>query len=212
MDQLATRHLLTWNLFFCVCSIGLFRVAANALPQKLRGWVPAFALVVFLLPIAVIQNRLSSLEAAVSGREIQSMRAALWHWLDTKGYENQRYLLVVRPLVERPPFEARLLGDTAKSGENTLLSSAGNPISIPWMIAALLRERPDHPVGRSVGLMICVFDQACARRAIHDSHTVVIGLADSVSVIRSSERPYVINLSLLTEKPVVPVVELVDGP
>jgi hypothetical protein len=162
---------------------------------------------VFLLPIAVRQNQLSTLETRVSGLEIQTMREALGHWLDAKGYENQRYLLVVRPAVLRPAFAERILGDGTSAGENAQLSSAQNPVVVPWIIVALLRERDDHPLGRSVGLQICVFDQDCVSQTLHDAHSVVIGLEDSVHVIRSSAVPYVINLSAITSKPIVPEIE-----
>jgi hypothetical protein len=79
------------------------------------------------------------------------------------------------------------------------------------MIIALLRERDDHPVGRTVGVTQCVSDQQCIERALKDPHTVAIGIAD-VHVIRSRENPFVINLSLATSTPIVPVIERVQAP
>jgi len=211
MDYMATRFVLPWYLFFCVVVVGVVRVAAETLWSKSRSYAAVLALLVFLLPVAVRQNQLSTLETQVSGLEIQSMREALGRWIDAKGYENQRYLLVIRPRVLRPAFAERILGHGTSAGENAQLSSAQNPVVVPWIIIALLRERDDHPLGRSVGLQICVFDQDCVAQTLREAHSVVIGIEDSVHVIRSSTVPYVINLSAITSKPIVPAIERTEA-
>jgi len=207
MDYMATRFVLPWYLIFCVVSVGVARVAAEALLPSVRGFGALLALLVLLLPVAIRQNQLSTLETRVSGLEIQSIREALAHWLDAKGYEYQRYLLVIRPTELRPAFAEQILGDGTSAGENARLASAQNPAVVPWIIIALLRERDDHPLGRSVDLQSCAFDQACVEKALRNPHAVVIGLEDSVHVIKSSAVPYVINLSAITSKPIVPRIE-----
>jgi hypothetical protein len=207
MGLLATRFLVPWYLFFCGGLIAIIGAAADALATGARRFASVAALLIFLLPVAIRQERLSTLETQVSDLEIRTMRAGLAGWLDTKGWDNQRYLLVVRPFVFRPAFAERVLGDGASAGENARLSTAQSPAVVPWMIIALLRERNDHPVGRSVGLDWCVTDQDCVQRVLRDGHSVAVALVDSVHRIESSTVPYVINLSLLTDRPVAPVIE-----
>jgi hypothetical protein len=211
MDYMASRFVVPWYLFFCFVAVGLIRVASNLLPQKLPGLGAAVALVVFLLPVATEQNKLSTLETQVSALEVQTMREALGRWLASKGWENQRYLLVVRPSSLRPTFAQQLLGNEIYAGETAQFSSVQNPVVVPWMIIALLRERDDHPVGRTVALTQCVSDQQCIERSLKDPHMVAIGIAD-VQVIRSRENPFVINLSLPTSTPILPVIEHVQAP
>ena len=208
MDQLATRHLAPWYLFFCVCAVGLIQITAKALPARLQKLSIALALIVFLAPVAVMQYRLSSLETAVSGLEIESLRTNLAQWLDRRGYENQRYLLAVRPPVLRPAI-AQSVG--AEAGDNAILSSAANWVQISWMVNALLRERSDHPMGRSVNLLDCVLDQGCVEQTLREPHAVALAVAYG-AVIRTSEPPYLINFSLLTAQPAVPRIELVNRP
>jgi hypothetical protein len=212
MDYMASRFLMPWYLLFCVVAVGVVQVAINALAPKVERFAAAFAMLVFLLPVAIRQERLSRLETEISGLEVQSVRAALARWIDDKGYEKQRYLLFVRPALLRSPLAERIMGTGPIAGENGEFSSAQNPIVIPFMTIALLRERSDHPVGRTVGLKGCVFEQSCVSVALKDPHTVAIGIADAVHVIRSSEDPYVINLSGLTSRPIVPVIEHIETP
>jgi hypothetical protein len=212
VDQLASRYLATWYLFFCASTVLLFRVAVGILPWRAGRFEASLAALVLLLPIALTQSRLSSLEVEVSGLEVQTIRSALNDWLDHKGYRDQRYLLFVRPLRPRPAFAEQRMPKAQGLGENAVLSSAMNPVSIPWMIDAVLRERNDHPIGRSVALIDCGFDQPCVRSALRDPKAVVIGIADTVKVTKTSEMPFVINLSLITTKSVTPVIEPLSAP
>jgi hypothetical protein len=135
------------------------------------------------------------------------VRASLGQWVDGKGYEKQRYLLFVRPPSLRSPLAERIMGTGPIAGENGEFSSAQNPVVIPWMIIALLRERSDQPLGRTMNLQNCDYEQNCVRQTLKDPRTVAIGIADGVHVIRSSEDPYVINLSVLTSRPIAPMIE-----
>ena len=212
MDDLATRHLIPWYLFFCVASVGLIASAAQTLPQKLRGLVPVFTLIACVMPITAVQNKLSFLEAAVSGIEIENMRLRLGEWLDNKGYLNNRYLLVVRPVKERPAFVEELFGRVKNIGGNAVLSSSKNPVTIPWMVNALLRERVDHPVGKSIGIVDCSFDQSCVNGTLADGANVALGITNGDVPIKSTEDPFIINNSTLTSKPIYPTMEHVVLP
>jgi hypothetical protein len=207
MDVLATRHLIPWYLFFCAASVGLILSAAKILPQKLCRLAPVFTLIVCVAPIAAVQNKLSFLEVAVSGIEIESMRLRLGEWLDNKGYLNKRYLLVVSPVKERPAFVEELFGGAKNAGENAVLSSSKNPVSIPWMVNALLRERADHPVGKSIEIVDCAFDQGCVNGTLADSTKVALGITNGDAPVQSTENPFVINNSTLTSKPIDPIIE-----
>jgi hypothetical protein len=208
--NLATRFILPWYLFFCAAVVAVAGVLVGALAPRLRQVAPVAALLIFVVPVAIRQERLSTLETRVSDLEIQTMRAALAGWLQAKGYERQRYLLVVRPFVLRPPFAELIVGKEDSAGENARLASAQNPAVVAWMIIALLRERQDHPVGRSVGLEWCATDQACVERVLHDQHSVAVAVVDPVHVVRSSAAPYVIDLSSITSRHIVPVIERIE--
>jgi hypothetical protein len=58
-----------------------------------------------------------------------------------------------------------------------------------------------------MNLQNCDYEQNCVRQTLKDPRTVAIGIADGVHVIRSSEDPYVINLSVLTSRPIAPMIE-----
>jgi len=211
MDYMASRFLMPWYLLFCVVSVGVARFAVEMLAPRLRRFAAAFASLVFLLPVAIRQEQLSTLQIETSRVEIESVRASLGQWIDGKGYEKQRYLLFVRPPSLRSPLAERIMGTGPIAGENGEFSSAQNPVVIPWMIIALLRERSDQPLGRTMDLQNCDYEQNCIRRTLKDPRTVVIGIADGVHVIRSSEDPYVINLSMLTSRPFFPVIEHIEA-
>jgi hypothetical protein len=211
MDALPTRHLIPWYLFYCVVCVGLINSVLISSTRKFCELAPVLTMMFILVPVVAVQNKLSFLEVAVSGIEIQSMRSRLAEWLNDKGYLSQRYLLIVRPTKERPAFVEDMLRGT-NAGENAVLSSAENPVSIPWMVTALLRERNDHPIGKSVELVSCFFDQECANGVLASGSKVVIGITNGDAAIRSIEQPFVINNSTLTSKQITPVWDRVALP
>jgi hypothetical protein len=210
LDYMASRFLMPWYLLFCVVAVGVIRIAVDALAPKLQWAAAAFALPLFLVPVAIRQEHLSMLQTEISAMEIQSVRASLAQWIDSKGYQKQRYLLFVRPPLLRSPLAERIMGSGPIAGENGEFASTQNPAFIPWMIIALLRERSDQPVGRTMRLRNCFYEQSCIPQMLKDPQMVVIGIADGVHVIQSSEDPFVINLSGLTSRPFVPVIEHVE--
>jgi hypothetical protein len=211
MDALSTRHLIPWYLFFCLAGFGLVWAVVSSLGRKMARLSPLIILVVLATPVAAVQNKLSFLEAAVSEVEIAAMRRALGKWLDHEGYANNRFLLVVRPQRERPLIVEEQYSDGVLNGagENVVLSSAKNPVSIPWMFNALLRERTDHPVGRTASLINCEFNQVCASNIFRPNEVALL-VSDADATIKSSASPYVVNLSLLTSRPGYPKIVQAD--
>ena len=212
MENLSTRHLISWYLFFCVALAGLLHVGVNALPPGSRRFAPAFALVVCMLPVALAQNRLSIMEVAVSETEIAYLRLKVGQWIDHKGYLDRRYVVFVRPASDRPMYVEKLLAGARSAGENAVLSSSQSPAAIPWMFNALLRERSDHPVGKTTNVVVCGFDQFCASRSLARGSDIVLGITNADMPIKSAVDPFLINISTITSRPVNPVVERIALP
>jgi F5/8 type C domain len=202
-EGVSARHVLTWNLFFCAATAGLFSMV---LQRRFSTRVAAAILLLAgFLPIAWVQNRQSELEIAVAGSEIQLMRDRLSNWLGAKGWIDNRYLLAVLPTDPRPAkFEASVM--PKYGNDNAVLASSQNPISIPWMVNALLRERPEYP---DVRIGDCGSDQECAISALLNSKAVVVGYSHGAETFSTPVRPYVINFSLLTNHPIIPSVKFV---
>jgi F5/8 type C domain len=198
-----------YALVMCGASTGLIWLIGRALRTSFERWLPIAAVLVLLVSVAVVQNKFSYLETKVSAVEIQSLRTALGRWLDSNGYLHQKLVLIVLPPhLSRPQRVEQYLRSGRTMAENAILASSANPISIPWMINALLRERTDHPIGKTVEIASCSFDRACAEEKLNEGD-VVISLASGGAPVRVPENPFVINLSQLTSHPVHPAIELV---
>lgn len=203
MSALSTRHLIPWYLLFSAMFLGMIWKIFQSF-NKITNYYAVFIIAFIIFPIAANQNKLSFLEAEVSGIEIETMRLAIGKWLDEKGYLYSRFLLVVLPSQARLAYVERLFGKNFIAGENTVLSSSQNPVSLPWMFNALLRERNDHPMGKKIDLTYCAFDQTCTESNLLNGK-VVLELTYGNKLIQSSTIPYIINLSYLTSKPVNPI-------
>jgi hypothetical protein len=203
-DGVNARHILTWNLFFCAATAGLLSTALRRFRFSAQV-APVILLLAGFLPMAWVQNRQSQLEIAVTGAEIQLMRDSLSNWLEIKGWIGNRYLLVMRPTASRPAkFEASVW--PRFGNDNAVLASAMNPISIPWMVIALLRERPEYPGVRIEG---CGYDEACTINTLLYSKAVAVGYSSGVELFFTPVRPYVINVSLLNTNAIIPSVNSV---
>ena len=142
-SDVGARHILPWNLFLCAAAVGLLSLLLqrNSTTRKLAS---AILLLTVLLPMAWIQNRQSKLETVATNLEITLMREALSKWIDIKGWENARYLLIVVPTAARSPnIESAV--NPGYGNNNAVLASSQNPVVVPWMVNALLRERADYP-------------------------------------------------------------------
>lgn len=205
MESHSTRHVLPWYLFFCAAAAGLLSLFLKDCLKGSSRWASAVVLLGLVLPAALVQNRLSMLEVAVTNAEIETMRTRISGWIDGKGWIDKRYLLVVRPMYLRPAgMENKLNND-----DNAVMAAARNPVSIPWMVNALLRERPGRP---EFHLVDCAFDQSCANGFLQDTKNVVLGYTDGAEAINSAVEPYMINLSALTSRPVIPPVVHAEFP
>jgi hypothetical protein len=209
MDILATRHVLPWYLFLCAATVGFVSLLLKPCPAGIAKWAPTIALLLIVLPVTVVQNRLSMLEVVVTGSEIQAMRSRIFEWVDKKGWIDNRYLLVVRPANFRPVGIEDLVNDTKYGMDNAVMASSINPVSIPWMVNALLRERRDHPAFQMVD---CAFDQACANGWLQDPKKIVLGYTNGIETIKTAVEPFVINLSALTSNAVNPSIVRGESP
>lgn len=211
MDSLTTRHLIPWYVFFCATAVGLICSGAKKLAALYRDLPAMLAVLLVLIPAAAMQNKLSSLEVVTSGLELQYMRARVGTWLDEKGYYGDRYVHVVTPSVARLEYVESTLG-AAYAGENATLSSSGNSVTISFMMNALLRERSDSPVGKSIEFVDCGSDQNCVNRVLAETNNVALGYTDGSAPIKSADNPFLINNSVLTSRPVHPVIERIFLP
>lgn len=204
-DGLYSRYLMPWHVFFCACGVGFIWRAANNFPRVAK-FLPFLCVVLLLGPVALMQRHNSSLEIQVFKEEVGMLRSYLKEWVETKGYENHKYVLIVRPKKERP---ASIESQAAQSRleENAVLASSKNPISIPWMVTAVLRELNDHPVGKSLGMMNCSFSQECVQQYLENSDYVVLGISNGQEPLKTEQKPFIINLSLLTSEKITPIIE-----
>ncbi|KJJ84742.1 conserved hypothetical protein, membrane [Candidatus Omnitrophus magneticus] len=204
MPGLSNRHLIPWYFFFFIDAVILIQYGLGQALKNNNQYVSILLIILILTPMAFCQNRLSFLEVASSNMEIEIFRSELGKWLDKKGYESQRYLLVVRPQT----FSSRLIeGQMASlreyAGENLSLSSACHPEHIYQMVNALLRERNDHPLGKSVEIVDCRFDRTLAENKYTEGKVALLQ-TNGENLTINGKNPYIINLSLLTSKPVFP--------
>ena len=203
-DSLPVRCLLPLAFFVCAASIGLIGRIAQNLTEGLKRYIPFLLTVFILAPSAMVQNNLSSLETAVCRQEIGFLRSALGGWFDNKGYDNDKFLLIVRPQNERPSFVGQFPVDKAL-GDNAVLASAENPIEIPWMVNAVLREKLNSSFKDKIMMIDCSFDQVCDKSLIARGY-VVLGITNGDEIIRNYTSPLIINFSLLTSRPVYPAI------
>ncbi|MHB8428230.1 MAG: hypothetical protein ACYDGU_10795 [Acidiferrobacterales bacterium] len=203
--------LLPWYLFFSAVPAGILTRFWRGRARWMDGRFLAAIFVLAVVPIATTQNKASFLQVAVSDYEIWSMGHRLDKWLDarkhlTRGSAKERYLLVVLPRDSRPAFvNDALIGQVSLAG-NAVLASSQNPVSIPWMINALLRRRPE--VASSIHITDCGFSQRCAEAALAHSKNVVLGMTYGRKPIRAAELPFIINLSSLTSDAVRPTIKM----
>jgi hypothetical protein len=203
-DGVSARHVLAWNLFFCAAMVGLISLLLRNYSVTARSAAVVLLLGGFL-PLAWVQNRQSTLEVVATGEEIQLMRDKLSDWVEKKGWLDRRYLLVVLPTVGRPLNIEKSVSPRF-GNDNAVLASSQNPVSIPWMINALLREHDEYP---GVQVDSCGFDQSCASHLLLNPNSVVVGYSYGAAPISAAAEPFVINFSLLTTAPVTPSVTVI---
>lgn len=208
-DGLETRFLVPWSLFFSGSTVGLLCLLFSYVPTA-NKWAPGAVLLLFVMPLSLFQYRLSSLEVMVSNLEIDALRSHLSTWVQEEGWIDKNYLLVVLPSQARSIVAEQLLKETPYN-DNALLTTSRDPrdpVSVPWMFHAIFRELRDRP---TMNMVNCGFDQLCANAAVQHEGTVVLGYTKGLTEIRSLVEPFVINLSLLTSRPVVPPISRINN-
>jgi hypothetical protein len=202
-SSLPSFLLLPWYLFFFVVSAGLIFSVIKNFSDKNKKLFITLILIGFFIPVSAIQNKISFLQIFVSDYEIWNMRLGINKWLNKKDYiNNKRFLLLVLSKRTKPAISDAWLDGVVHLKEDAILSTSQNPVSIPWMINAILRERPD--LAKSIKMVYCGFNRTCINQYLLDSSKIVIGATYGDKPIKSIERPFVINLSTITSKPIYP--------
>ncbi|PLW77266.1 discoidin domain-containing protein [Cohaesibacter celericrescens] len=210
MDHLATRHVISFYLFFSFSIVYLMSKLILLLPIKSSHRVFFLPVLFILFPITLTQNSNSFLEVVTTRSEIEALRLGVNRWIEEKGWSKNRFILVVRPEMHRPIGVASLINNEKFSTENAVLASSHNPVSIPWMLNAVFRETTNIP---NFNLVDCGFDTAlCVGSALVRPNNVVLAYTDGHETINAPIQPYVMNLSKLTSKPKNPTITIAKTP
>lgn len=213
MNVLANRHLLPLYLFISFAFVWVVRgflLYVKVDTCKIR----LLSVLLILLPIAVLQNSNSILEVVSTRTEIEMLRAKLKDW-DGEGQLNKKFLLVIRPEIPRPLGVEKLLDDGGYGNDNAVLASSKNPVSIPWMVSAVLKEKQQD---RKYNIVDCGLDTvSCVSNALVNENNIVVAYAGGVGAPDSNTisyvvKPYVVDFSELTSKPVKLVFKEVELP
>ena len=203
------------NLFLCAGGAGLIYAAVQGASLSAKKLAVIFIIVFFLMPLAAVQNELSFLETAVSGIEIEAMRLSVDKWLDNKGYVNNRLLLIVNPDQPMPAFIYRSFRGDQGVGLNLQYPAYGTPplrhndLEDKILINAILHEKPNQPVGRTVNMVNCGRNQYCAQQNLIAGNVVILDYSGNTVI--TAKKPFIINLSLSASKPVIPKIEIVKS-
>ncbi|MDF1758803.1 MAG: hypothetical protein P1U74_11010 [Legionellaceae bacterium] len=209
MEALSARHLIPIYLLYIVTLISVAKEFCQYYLLSYPKITNSLILVSFVLPVAVIQHKLSSYEVIVSNVEITSIREKIHTWINTKGYKKRQPLLIVLPIETRPTIIENIYeGRFAKFQPNFVLTSSQNPVSIIWMVNAILREEKNHSIGSSAKLIDCQFNQLCVQNNLKKQNTIPLMLTKGQHLIKLPVQPYVINLSNLTSNPIVPEIDV----
>jgi len=189
-----TRHLLpVYLLLSFAATVVVSRVLQSAL--KLTERRAAFVLVALMIvPVSIVQNRNSFIEISSAQLEVEMIRNRFNIWLQNKVSDRNRFILVVRP--EQYPGLYK---------DHHLFASGANPVSIPWMINAILREKLSD---REFVIADCGFEvEACVATALTDPNKIAVAYAGGRSAPNTDKlycpfKPFVVNISSLTSRPV----------
>lgn len=208
MDYLSTRHVLGWYFLFSVMAVWIAKWLVERF-SKIRNYVPLIVLIITLLPCAIIQYRLSGLEIKTTNLEIDIFRERLHEWVQKRGWENNRYLLVLAPKITRAEEIEAEVNTRPWGNDNAVLATATNPVSIPWMVTAVLREEMSK---MDFHLVDCADDTGCAGAAIQEPKTVVVGYTYTNKPMDAPVAPFIINVAQLTWAPIHPTITIKQVP
>lgn len=208
MDSLATRHILPFSLFICFSFIWIVFYILNILINNNKIMITMLVLFI-LFPIAMIQNKNSFLEIVVTRVEIELMRAKIKELANEKNLQDQKFILVILPKKFRPLGIENLVNMSKYGNDNMVLSASQNPVSIPWMLNAILKE---ILITKKFHLVDCGSDTAiCVGNALKNKNNIVISYTNE-EFIQSPIHPYMINLSDLTSRPINPNINIIEVP
>lgn len=203
MDQLFSRQLVVFNLFFAVALVVIIGTFLSRSGARTVYYSRTVFLSVFILTAAV-QFFNTSMEVKVSQLETDFIRSALTIRRDFAGVKDKKCLLIVKSRLTRPTFVEDSYGKFIHGlRENAVLTTAMNHVSYPWIVIAVLREITDDPIGDNAGIIDCGFDQACVSNWLSQGF-IVIAATDGQRPNPFLDKAYVINPSLLTSEPVLP--------
>lgn len=218
MSRPETRHLLVWSVFVAGVFVGLYQALEAA---SARLGVPRIVVrslgTIFLLVTAMLQFKFVGYETHTSSREFQVYQDAIRGWVDRQGWREGRLIVVLRPpdatrsttTNARPVDVADALGTIQTRTDGLIpfargsawLASADNPVSIPWMVTAALREQADRLPLSLKRVVDCGADQTCMSSALQDPDSIVIGYADPLDALTVPRTPLLIDVSKLTSQP-----------
>jgi F5/8 type C domain len=209
MPEVSTRFFMIVHLFSIVSIAAVISVVVNSLSNN-KPLLSLYFMGVILLTAVAEQNKRSFLEVTVSGIEVEAIRLSIGAWLDNKGYTNSKLLLIVPPTPkkQRPAFIERLLTGSNIGSAATWSGDYNHYIEI---VSAVLRERNDHPVGRELEIANCGIDHNCSE--LHLSQGEVVfevfdRFKNKEQQFKTSEKPFIINISSLTAEPFFPKIEI----
>ena len=195
--------------------VSIFTAAAavveKVMPNR-RGLWPLLGLCICLVAAFAV-NKVTYLDVTASVIRTDFVRQRVNDWLDRRGYETEKLLLLIPPYGNgsepRPAFIRRLLGDPDRSDTGKW---SGDPNHYFDVLSAILRERRDHPIGRSVAIINCGLNKTCTEKNLEQGEAVFALLSQSEAVAPDATvpAPYVlINISELTAHPIRPSLRII---
>jgi hypothetical protein len=165
------------------------------------------------LVAAFAVNKVTHLDVTASVIRTDFVRQRVNDWLNRRGYETERLLLLVPPYGNnsepRPAFIRRLLVDPDRTDTGKW---SGDPNHYFDVVSAILRERRDHPLGRSIGIINCGLNKTCTEKNLEQGEAVFALLSEPEANqgYAAVPGPYaLINMSDLTANPIRPTLEVI---
>jgi len=211
MQEMHERFFVPAYLLPIVSIFAAAAVIAGKIMPNGRTW-PAVGLCMCLVTAFAV-NKIAYLDVTASVMRTDFIRQRVNGWLDRRGYETERLLLLVPPYGNnsepRPAFIRRLLVDPDRSDTGKW---SGDPNHYYQVLSAILRERHDHPIGRSVAIIDCGLNKTCTEKNLEQGEAVFALLSQSEAAEHDATLPapyLLINISELTADPIRPSLRII---
>lgn len=177
-----------------------------------------FAIVLFIFaPSLIIQSQNASLEIVSTNSEIEYLKTRLSDWYKSGGINEYPVILVIMPNNTRFIGTEDFYKDNNRyyKYDNSVLASSKNPVSIPWMVHAVLKEME---IKKSYNLIDCGFNtKDCIQSNLVNANNIIVTYAYGKNAthgksVEIASKPYVINLSEMTSNPIQPIIKVIDLP